>query len=98
MRFHLILDRSSGELKARGRSGRLYSDTDIAVAEKRGDRSILDDLDVGEASTLADAVADCEQCRAAAQPAVLSAEALDAALDEALRAGVPWRRRHRGRR
>jgi hypothetical protein len=89
MRLHLVFDRLTGELKAQGKSGQLYSDKDIAVAEKRGDSSVLDDLDAGESFTLA---------RAVSTPVALSPEALDAALDEALRAGVPWRRRHRGRR
>lgn len=102
MRFHLIFDRITGELNARGKSGRLYSDKEIALANKRGDNSVLDDLDMGESFSLADVMHDCPECRAAPahgeRPAVLSAEALEAALDEALRAGVPWRRRHRGRR
>jgi hypothetical protein len=88
MRFHLVFDRLTGELKAQGKSGQLYSDKEIAVAEKHGDGSVLDDLDVGESFTLP----------SAHEPVALSPEALDAALDEALRAGVPWRRRHRGRR
>ena len=101
MRLHLVFDRISGELKAQGKSGQLYSDKDIAVAEKRGDNSVLDDLDVGQSFNLADATHECPECRAAiahGERPVLSPEALDAALEEALRAGVPWRRRHRGRR
>jgi hypothetical protein len=102
MRLNMVLDRLSGEVTAQGRSGRRYAWHEIERAERDGDRATLDDLDhtgVGDAAL----VHDCPECRAALangeRPVVLEGDDLDKAIEEALAAGAPWkRRRRRGRR
>jgi hypothetical protein len=99
MRLHLVLDRRTGEVKAQGRSGRLYSPQEIERAERAGDRALLDDLPCEETLDAASILHDCPECRAAIErgekPIVLEGAQLEAALAQAMRGGNGWRRRKR---
>lgn len=74
MKLHMVFDITTGQAKARGRSGRWYTQHEIDLANRRGDpegevfRADLDRTDMNDADMrqmLLDEMHDCPDCRAA---------------------------------
>ncbi len=74
MKAHIVIDQTTGQIKARGRSGRWYTQHEIdqaydpadpqgAIYKEDIDRSDLTDSDMREALTAE--MHDCPECRAA---------------------------------
>jgi hypothetical protein len=79
MRYHLVIDRTTGEMKYIGRNGHTYTNDEILDAHRRAAtddadaKAVLENIDVtcemndDPAAWLRGVLAHCPECRAAAE-------------------------------